>query len=733
MRKVLIIDLHCDALLPAGLGEFGGGNTYSKSVISTIINTDIEYLYVTRKKIHYLPSEEKIAPNLTYIRIKIGQDEIEDKDTLYKYSNEILDIITALLDKYNFVPHLIHSIYWPSGIIAEKLSARFHVPFIHTILSNGRRKLIQSGNYEISDIRIQHEESCFKNAKYIICSSAYELDDIKNLYSIPPEKLILTGLQVDSAFINPTYDRAGKYKLNTVLSEKNCYISIDTATHANPSFWWNNGAFLYYGRLHPDKGIIQIIDSWLSLKQEHFNLPALWIAGGSPEQIHHIRELISNQESLEHFEETQDIIWWGRLSAEGISTLMLKTLVLISHSRYESGGLMILEAMAHAIPVIATPFGYANDYVQNGRNGFIVPFNDINLLKRRMLHFYYQPFLAAIMGQQAQRQYKKVSSEFDFANKHLELYKSGNIISQSTSSGDTLKPEGLPYPLAEYIPSNSEVLSIFLQYIKNTTWDYESIPILKKSEAHFNYHIWIIEYNAQEYHCFRWKTFVNINRMFNKKEPFFYTCQELTETDKLLYSLNACQSPINISLKYDISIYQLSNTEKSFLEIKESFKNLFTTTVEKKSLLSVIDFYKMVHETKNMLHDYDYCIEDISADIYNILLTACLEDEPQGLVPKFLTNYSFANNQCTHIGCICVGTKSYFYALYLLTNELTSSKDILQFLNENAIESKLRRNIIYWILNLRFCQAAQDVIYNNNSSITTAHFHELLTLLEQNN
>ena len=159
MRKVLIIDLHCDALLPAGLGEFGGGNTYSKSVISTIINTDIEYLYVTRKKIHYLPSEEKIASNLTYIRIKIGQDEIEDKDTLYKYSTEILDIITALLNKHNFAPDLIHSIYWPSGIIAEKLSASFHVPFIHTILSNGRRKLIQSGNYEISDIRIQHEES----------------------------------------------------------------------------------------------------------------------------------------------------------------------------------------------------------------------------------------------------------------------------------------------------------------------------------------------------------------------------------------------------------------------------------------------------------------------------------------------------------------------------------------------------------------------------------------------
>ena len=122
MHKTLIIDLHCDALLPSGLGEFGGGNTYSKAVISAIANTDIDCIYITRKKIKNLPTEEKIASNLRYIRIEIAQNEIEDKDTLYKYSNEIFDIILKIMNNLKFSPELIHSIYWPSGIVALKLS-----------------------------------------------------------------------------------------------------------------------------------------------------------------------------------------------------------------------------------------------------------------------------------------------------------------------------------------------------------------------------------------------------------------------------------------------------------------------------------------------------------------------------------------------------------------------------------------------------------------------------------
>lgn len=48
--QLLFIDLHCDATMPPGANEFGGGNTYSRGLFKGIAdNKDIFCVYVTRK------------------------------------------------------------------------------------------------------------------------------------------------------------------------------------------------------------------------------------------------------------------------------------------------------------------------------------------------------------------------------------------------------------------------------------------------------------------------------------------------------------------------------------------------------------------------------------------------------------------------------------------------------------------------------------------------------------
>lgn len=726
MHKILIIDLHCDALLPSGLGEFGGGNTYSKSVVSAIVKTNIDCIYITRKKMKTLSDEELVAPNLKYIRIEINQDEIEDKDTLFLHSDEIYHRIYNIITNLNFVPNLIHSIYWPSGIIAIKLCNYYKIPFIHTVLSNGKRKLLQSGNYEIASVRIKYEKECFQKAQYIICSSLYERNDINKLYNIPLEKLILTGLEVENAFLNPSYDRSGNYKLNTISLIDTPYISIDESSHTTPSLWWNKGAFLYYGRLHPDKGILEIINSWIELKQKYPQLPVLWIAGGSPEQIHKLRKLIFDQKALTYYEEAQEIIWWGRLSAEGLSTLMLKTLVLVTHSRYESGGLMILEALAHGIPVIATPFGYANDYIQDWENGFIIPFQDCTTLKHRMLHFMYQPFLSAIMGQQANLQYKKVAKEFDFSNKHIKLYQQKIIGTKLSTEKTSAMGNRLPYPLADYIPSDDEVLSLFMQHIQNNTWDSNPIIFLEKTEDYEQYCVWTITYSEQIYQCFRWKNYINTDRIYLNKASYYYTREELTRTDQCLYHIGACHPPINMTLKYDISIHILSSMLYVHC-IKETFETLFYSLNKVQLELDTIDFQRKVLDSKEMLQNYGYNIENTALSVYKFLRNINLDYEELGLVPKNLYPHSLINNQFIHIGQLCIGSQSYFYAKYLLFCNITEQKNIQHFININNIPKQLNKNILCWILNLRFYEFSKSIIHE--ATINTDEENQLSKLL----
>ena len=62
--NILFIDLHCDATMPSGANEFGGGNTYSRGLLKGIIsNKDLLCLYITRKKYDVCPEHEKISEN----------------------------------------------------------------------------------------------------------------------------------------------------------------------------------------------------------------------------------------------------------------------------------------------------------------------------------------------------------------------------------------------------------------------------------------------------------------------------------------------------------------------------------------------------------------------------------------------------------------------------------------------------------------------------------------------
>lgn len=723
MRKVLIIDLHCDSLLPAGVGEFGGGNTYSKSLISTIMNTDVEFMYITRKKIAALPDIEKIASNIKYIRIHISQEEIEDKDTLFLYTDEILEQIFLVLRRNHFIPDLIHSIYWPCGIIAQKLSLHFKVPMIHTVLSNGKRKKIQSGNYKIADKRISAEKNCFDQAQYVICSSNYELQDIRDLYHIPESKLLLTGLDVDSAFKVPAYNRSGSYQLNNLVSKNSQYITIDKASHSDASLWWNNGAFLYYGRLHSDKGLYEIITCWLELKLQYPDFPPLWIAGGTPEQIYKLRKQTGLEKQLLHFESTYSIVWWGRLTPDGLSTLMLKTLALVSHSRYESGGLMVIEAMAHKIPVIATPHGYAKDYISDWENGFLIPFADKKLLKRRLLHFYKQPFLSSVLGEKAGNLYQNINNFFGFSDKHMTLYRTGQFKLHINGFTTNISDEILPYPITNMIPSDNEILSFFNEFIQSLYWEYDSLAILRQSTSTLQYHRWIIEWNCCFYECFMWKSFINTEKAFFDMEPSFYIHEKLFETDKILYN-NCCLNPLNSLENCQVSIYQIENQIVSWDEIQKNFEKLFNTPKDCFPNLSIIDFKQFAEESQRALEDYFYSNCEFLMQVYPYLEKTELSEEHVGIVPLFLLKHTIIDNQFRHIGLLGCGPKSYFYAQYFLLYQNSSFK--------HEIESDtIYKDTLYWMLNFQFRNAVHDLIKQNFISISVKNeIQKLIDLLK---
>lgn len=538
-KMIVIIDLHCDASMPPGAMEFGGGNKYSRNLISILLSENIPFLYFTHKKLPQLEEILQLAPNTFFYRIELENLGVNDKDFLQNYKTEVINYIKPVLEEFKEFRFIFHSIYWSSGEIACYFSIMYKTFFVHTILSNGKSKEKLGAIDDLVSTRCETEQKVFEQAKFIICSSQSEATDIQQFYHISSDKLVVTGRWVEKEFLFPFHDLSGSpqtYSFN--INMPSHYLENTTFSSAQEKqiTWWLSNAFIYVGRIHKNKGVPQIIEAWQRLyKKYKEKMPCLWIVGGIPEDIDNFRQkYISNKPLLEEAEKAHKIIWWGTLPPEGISTLMLKCLAFVAHSKYEAGGNVVLEAMAHALPVIATPYGYAKDYIKNGENGYLVSYDDIDTLSTCMDYFIKQPYLSNYMGRSAKKDLNNIIENWNFAKLHLQLYEehSHNISKNHIYEKVPLDSVDI-YPHKLLIPDDTLIYELITQ---NT--NLIPIKIQNKNNAK-NYFLWEIETLSGICFFYYLYSVLNRNSLNDVHENYIITkYQRIKKIMNLCYSLD---------------------------------------------------------------------------------------------------------------------------------------------------------------------------------------------------
>lgn len=400
-----------------GITGTGGYNKTVCELLNYLKNTDKRIIVITNANKYNSTYNTAFSENITVYRIdfqEIWESHqeyiVENIENIIKYVEEIL-----LLPEFKDKISLIHSFYWVSGFVAAKIKGKYAIPFIHTVISLSEDKVAtgvlphaaEQGNYERFFLPL---------ADLIFAITPQELNTLNRKYNIPEDKIRVVGRSVNSVF--PTdYE----YKKELQFFDDN----IGKPTPVYDSAWWENGAFLYVGRIVEIKGIHQIVSAWIfARKQYNITIP-LWIVGGTPQQIYEMREkLLSSLHDLSEYEENRQIVWWGNLDSKGISTLMRKAQAVIMHSRFEAGGRVVVEALSGGVPVIATPYGFAKDYVYNGYNGYITQFNDIKHLAEIMSLFSEQPYLSSVLGTSAYNFMKEVVISWDYFKNHIRVYDS---------------------------------------------------------------------------------------------------------------------------------------------------------------------------------------------------------------------------------------------------------------------------------------------------------------------
>jgi glycosyltransferase involved in cell wall biosynthesis len=80
-------------------------------------------------------------------------------------------------------------------------------------------------------------------------------------------------------------------------------------------------------------------------------------------------------------------------------------------SRMEGMPLSVLEAMSHALPVIATPVGGVPEVITEGEHGYFVPVDDPMVLSAAIARLVAEPALGRRFGAAAQ---ERVGRQFTF-------------------------------------------------------------------------------------------------------------------------------------------------------------------------------------------------------------------------------------------------------------------------------------------------------------------------------
>lgn len=468
---VLLITLHADPAMPPGYHEWGGTHTYMKELLAEYGYMNIPCILITRKSMPQLPSVERVNDYCTIFRLISGKVEPIDKAKLKCYHDEHLKQVQEIIAQQNELPYIIHSVYWNSGRLALELSEQLHVPFVHSIISNSRGR-VKRGAYEPVPDRANYEQDIYNKAYRLICVSEDEQKDLEQLYHIPKEKIVVAGQYIHSSFLLPAHDQNGFPRINsnisTIEQEAIAVTYNDFGSKKQSDSFWAYKSFTYIGRMDMTKGLKHIFAAWYCMYARYGEIcPSLWLAGGSLKEIWTVREqIIEFIHDLDNLEQRGKVIWWGYLDPEGLSTILLKTAALLTHSLYEPGGRVAIEAMSEGIPVLATPNGFAKDSIRNWQEGFLITYGDIDSLARRMEHFIRQPYLSNALGLNAKQKAKEVIQRWNFTGRHLSSYIGGGNeqITQKTSELDYFGRRKINlYPYNNEPFSDSMLMTFFTQ------------------------------------------------------------------------------------------------------------------------------------------------------------------------------------------------------------------------------------------------------------------------------
>lgn len=353
--KVALISVHGDPAIEIGKEEAGGQNVYVRKVAEALSRQGWQVDMFTRKTDAEQATIVQHNPNCRTIRLIAGPEAFIERDQLFNHLPEFVQSFLNFQSQTDTIYPLIHTNYWLSAWVGMELRKHQQIKLMHTYHSLGAVKYQSVSTIPfIANTRLNVEKTCLETADCIVATSPQEEAHMRSLVS---EKGNITVIPCGTDVEH--FGRSDRQRARRRLD-------IDPETKL----------ILYVGRFDPRKGIETLVRAVGRPEVRQQENLRLIVAGGfrpghkDGDEHERIKSIVKDLG-------IEDITTFpGRVSQSQLPDYYAAADVCVVPSHYEPFGLVAIEAMASATPVIASDVGGLQFTVVPEETGLLAPPQD---------------------------------------------------------------------------------------------------------------------------------------------------------------------------------------------------------------------------------------------------------------------------------------------------------------------------------------------------------------------
>jgi len=346
--RIAMISYHASPFATPGAGANGGMSVYVRNLATQLARSGHEVEIFTAADAP--AGSRRIEPGLVLHSFPeepasggLADDELTSR--LECFSERVVDV----LSRPGAPVDALHANYWLSAVVAHVAKHELATPLAVTFHTLERAKLeLGQQPTRLTEARVYQEQRVLGCTDLVVSSSRAEAEWLRTLYGPPPGEVVIVEPGIDPAVFAP----AGRRDL--------ARRAIGVPPEAT--------VLLYVGRIQSLKGTALAVASWLALDDPDVHLVVVGGPSGHDghAELQHAIALAQAAGAAERLHLVPP-----RPQVE-LGTYYRAADLTVVPSESETFGLVALESLACATPVVATRIGGLAELVAHGITGVLV-------------------------------------------------------------------------------------------------------------------------------------------------------------------------------------------------------------------------------------------------------------------------------------------------------------------------------------------------------------------------